>query len=191
MPLAQDTYLKIAGNTVINTELFGLSQGLENVIGTGGAAQGFTNADVKGPIPNPAIADLVNYVEIPMNVFIRNGSGDAAFPFATGGANAFPPTTLILPFAGRLSNILWQTVTGHILVVYRADIAVLVSTLAANAGVMTGATVGSTIRFKKGETFTVLNFPSATVGLTVGDTLEDELIHVPADYLFWFVPEDP
>lgn len=191
MPLAQDTYLKIAGNTVINTELFGLSQGLENVIGTGGAAQGFTNADVKGPIPNPAVADFVNYVEIPMNVFIRNGDGNLATLSGSGLANAFPPTTLIMPFTGSLSVVVWQSIAAQVIGIYRNDRCVVAGTLAASNGFATGATVGSPPRFKKGETLTVVNWPSGASVPAIDSALGDEVIHNMTDYWFWFIPEDP
>lgn len=185
MPLAQDTYLKSAGNTVANTELFGLSQGLENVIGTGGASQGFTNADVKGPIPNGAFNDLVNYVEIPITVFLRNGS--------VGGniANAFPPTSLIMPFAGSLAAIAWQTLTAHVIGVYRSDLCVTSGTIAASAGFVTASAVVSAPRFKKGEVLTVVNFVAGTPAPAEGSSLGDEHFEMPAEYWLWFAPEDP
>lgn len=184
MPINWQDYEKSPGDDVTATDLYNASLAVQSVIGASGVNQGFENADVIGLIPNEAFANLVNYVEISMDVYITNNPAG----YNTLG---FPPMSIIMPFAGTLVAITWQSVGQHDIAVFRADRCVVFGTIAASGNVISGAAVGTAPRFKKGEVLTIANYFTGTGPTELDSPLGDEIMEVPAHYSLWFLPEDP
>lgn len=182
MPLDAAPHTKRAGDSLTASNELALRQDVQAVIGAGGASQGFTEDDVRGPIPNEFFDYTGNIVALQIDAYIASGS-----------ALGCPPTTLPMPFAGRLWYVAAQSTTGtpHTVVIAKAGKVVWRSSFApASADRWYLSAVATSVEFEIGDLITVVNVAATHTAPAVGDDVSDEALDCQASYELWFIPSE-
>lgn len=182
MPFDAAAHNKVAGAELTAAAELALRTEVQSVIGTAGASQGLVAANVVGPIPNEFFDYTGNIVALQIDAYIASGS-----------ALGCPPTTLPMPFGGRLWYVAAQSTVGtpHTVIIAKAGKVVWKSSFApASADRFYLSAVATSVTFEIGDLITVANIASGFDAPDVGDELAEEAFDCQASYELWFIPDE-